>query len=88
MGCVVREAESGRAALTMLEQETRCDLMIVDLVMPGLSGLVTLRLARSSRPELRVLLTSGYADLSRFGDNFRDHPPFKSHSRSKVRRAG
>ena len=74
MGCVVTEAESGRAALTMLERETRCDLVIIDLVMPGLSGLETLRLARRSRPELRVLFTSGYADLSRFGDNLRDHP--------------
>jgi len=74
MGCVVTEAESGRAALTMLERETRYDLVIIDLVMPGLSGLETLRLARRSRPELRVLFTSGYADLSRFGDNLRDHP--------------
>ena len=74
MGCVVTEAENGRAALMMLERETRCDLVIVDLVMPGLSGLETLRLARRSRPELRVLFTSGYADLSRFGDNLRDHP--------------
>ena len=74
MGCVVTNAESGRAALTILEQETRCDLIIVDLVMPGLSGLDTLRLARRSRPELRVLFVSGYADLSRFGDTLRDHP--------------
>jgi hypothetical protein len=31
MRCVVREAESSRGALTMLEQETRCYLVIVDL---------------------------------------------------------
>jgi CheY-like chemotaxis protein len=88
MGCVVTEAESGRAALTMLERETRCDLVIVDLVMPGLSGLETLRLAQRSRPELRVLFTSGYADLSRFGDNLRDHPllqkPFTLESLAKM----
>jgi DNA-binding NtrC family response regulator len=74
MGCVVTEAESGRAALTILDRETHCDLMIVDLVMPGLSGLDTLRLARRSQPELRVLFTSGYADLSRFGDILSDYP--------------
>jgi signal transduction histidine kinase len=74
MGCIVTEAESGRAALTILEGKARCDLVIVDLLMPGLSGLDTLRLARRSRPELKVLFTSGYADLSRFGDNLRDYP--------------
>ena len=67
MGYAVREADSGRAALAILEGEARCDLMVADLVMPGLSGLDTLRLARRSRPDLKVLFVSGYADLSRFG---------------------
>ncbi|HXO89851.1 MAG TPA: ATP-binding protein [Stellaceae bacterium] len=81
MGCIVTEAESGRAALDILERNAPCDLMVTDLVMPELSGLDTLRLAHRSRPDLKVLFTSGYADLSRFGDNLRDHPllrkPFK-----------
>jgi DNA-binding NtrC family response regulator len=81
MGCIVTEAESGRAALAILERNPPCDLMVTDLVMPGLSGLDTLRLAHRSRPDLKVLFTSGYADLSRFGDNLRNHPllrkPFK-----------
>jgi two-component system cell cycle sensor histidine kinase/response regulator CckA len=55
--------------------------MILDLVMPGLSGLDTLRLARRSRPDLKVLFASGYADLSRFGDTLGSYPllkkPFK-----------
>ena len=49
--------------------------------MPGLSGLDTLRLARRSRPDLKVLFASGYADLSRFGANLSNHAllkkPFK-----------
>jgi len=81
MGCVVMEAESGCAALAILERGTPCDLMVTDLVMPGLSGLDTLRLARRNRPDLKVLFTSGYADLSRFGSNLSNHPllkkPFK-----------
>src|SRR5438270_3469684 len=67
MGCVVTEAESGLTALPILERDTPCDLLVTDLVMPGLSGLDLLRLARRSRPDLKVLVTSGYADLSRFG---------------------
>jgi signal transduction histidine kinase/ActR/RegA family two-component response regulator len=81
MGCIVTEAESGDAALAILERNAPCDLMVTDLVMPGLSGVDTLRLAHRSRPDLKVLFTSGYADLSRFGDKLRNHPllrkPFK-----------
>jgi CheY-like chemotaxis protein len=81
IGYVVTEADSGRAALTILERDTPCDLMVADLVMPGLSGLDTLRLARRTRPDLKVLFASGYADLSRFGDNLGGHSllkkPFK-----------
>jgi signal transduction histidine kinase/ActR/RegA family two-component response regulator len=81
IGYVVTEADSGRAALEILERDAPCDLMVADLVMPGLSGLDTLRLARRTRPDLKVLFASGYADLSRFGSNLSSHSllkkPFK-----------
>ncbi len=81
MGYAVTEADSGRAALAILESDAPCDLMVADLVMPGLSGLDTLRLARRSRPDLKVLFVSGYADLSRFGVTLSDYAllkkPFK-----------
>src|SRR6202022_1973569 len=92
MGCIVTEAESGRAALDILERNAPCDLMVTDLVMPELSGLDTLRLAHRSRPDLKVLFTSGYADLSRFGDNLRDHPllrkPFKPETLAEAFQTG
>ncbi len=66
IGYVVTEADSGRAALTYLERNDPCDLAVVDLAMPGLSGLDTVRLARRTRPNLKVLFSSGYADMSRF----------------------
>jgi signal transduction histidine kinase/ActR/RegA family two-component response regulator len=88
IGYVVTEADSGRAALTILEQDTPCDLMVADLVMPGLSGLDTLRLARRTRPDLKVLFASGYADLSRFGGNLSSHTllkkPFKSETLAEA----
>jgi len=81
IGYAVTEADSGRAALAILERDAPCDLMVADLVMPGLSGLDTLRLARRTRPDLKVLFASGYADLSRFGGNLGNHTllkkPFK-----------
>jgi CheY-like chemotaxis protein len=66
IGCLVTEADSGRAALAVLERGDPCDLMIADLVMTGLTGVDTVRLARRMRPDLKVLFCSGYADMSRF----------------------
>ena len=67
IGYVVTEAESGRAALAVLERgDPICDLMVVDLVMPVLSGVDTVRLARRVRPDLKVVFTTGYADMSMF----------------------
>jgi signal transduction histidine kinase/CheY-like chemotaxis protein len=65
-GYIVTEADGGRAALAVLERDDPCDLMLVDLVMTGLTGVDTVRLARRARPDLKVLFFSGYADLSRF----------------------
>ncbi len=80
IGHVVEEADSGRAALAILERGEPCDLMLVDLVMPGLSGMDTVRLARRKRPSLRVLFCTG-ADTSRFTAEIGDDPllqkPFK-----------
>jgi DNA-binding NtrC family response regulator len=52
----------------MLERGDPCDLLVVDLAMPGLSGAATVRLARRTRPELKALFCTGYADLARFED--------------------
>jgi signal transduction histidine kinase/CheY-like chemotaxis protein len=59
IGCSVEEADSGRAALTLLEHDELFDLIVMDQVMPGLSGEDTVRMARRARPELKVLFLSG-----------------------------
>ena len=69
IGYIVTEADSGRAALTILERGDPCDLLIADLVMTGLTGVDTVRLARRTRPDLKVLFCSGYADMSRFEED-------------------
>jgi signal transduction histidine kinase/ActR/RegA family two-component response regulator len=70
IGYTVTEADSGRAALAMLERDEPCDLMVVDLMMPGLSGTDTVRLARRTRPALKALFVSGYIERSRFEGEF------------------
>jgi PAS domain S-box-containing protein len=62
IGHFVAEADSGRAALAILEQGDPCDLVVIDQLMPGLLGTETVRLARGKRPELKVLFVTGYAD--------------------------
>jgi signal transduction histidine kinase/CheY-like chemotaxis protein len=70
IGYTVTEADSGRAALAMLERDEPCDLMVVDLMMSGLSGTDTVRLARHTRPALKALFVSGYIERSRFEGEF------------------
>jgi signal transduction histidine kinase len=62
IGHFVAEADSGRAALAILQRGDPCDLIVMDQGMPGLLGTETLRLARRTRPELKVLFVTGYAD--------------------------
>jgi two-component system, cell cycle sensor histidine kinase and response regulator CckA len=61
-GYTLLVAESGEAALEILEREEEIDLMISDVVMPGMDGPTTVRAARASRPDLPILFISGYAE--------------------------
>jgi PAS domain S-box-containing protein len=66
IGHFVAEADGGAAALKILQRGDPCDLLVMDVVMPGLSGTDTVRLARQTRPDLKVLYVTGYADRSAF----------------------
>jgi two-component system cell cycle sensor histidine kinase/response regulator CckA len=61
-GYKVVEAECGEAALDLLAEDRPVDLLVSDVVMPGLDGRHLVRLARERRPGLRALLMSGYAE--------------------------
>lgn len=67
-GFDVVAASGGEAALRVLERDPAITLLFTDVVMPGLNGFETARLARSHRPDLEVLFASGYAtDLTPAG---------------------
>ena len=91
IGYVVAEADGGHAALAILERDDPCDLMLVDLVMTGLTGVDTVRLVRRARPDLKVLFCSGYADMSRFekdiGDEVLLKKPFRRDTLAEAVRA-
>jgi PAS domain S-box-containing protein len=62
LGYEVVEAESGQEALGLIEARGP-DLVITDHLMPGLSGTDLARILAAERPDLPVLIVSGYADL-------------------------
>jgi DNA-binding NtrC family response regulator len=55
-------AGDGPAALAFVENDPKLALVMSDIVMPGgVSGLELARTLRDRRPELPVILTSGYS---------------------------
>jgi CheY-like chemotaxis protein len=63
MGHRVERAGSGLRALTVLDQAQNIDLLLTDVVMPGLHGFNLARMAVLRRPDLRVLYFTGNADM-------------------------
>jgi CheY-like chemotaxis protein len=65
-GYHVVAAENPDVAAAILEKDAEFDLLFTDVVMPGgVSGLSLARTARDLRPNLRVLLTSGFVGENR-----------------------
>ena len=61
-GYTVLGAASGEEALQQLEAEDDIELMISDVVMPGMDGPALVRAARARWPQLKVIMMSGYAE--------------------------
>ena len=69
-GYRVLGAANGRAAVAVADQHgDEIDLLVTDLVMPGMSGRELADELRARRPELKVLFISGYVEdaLARHG---------------------
>jgi two-component system, cell cycle sensor histidine kinase and response regulator CckA len=62
MGYQVYAAESGQEAIDLyLEKRDEIDLVILDMIMPGISGGETFDRLREINPGIKVLLSSGYS---------------------------
>jgi len=61
-GYQVITASDGEQGLARLAQAERIDLLISDVVMPGMDGPAMVRAARAANPTLPVLFMSGYAE--------------------------
>jgi CheY-like chemotaxis protein len=81
LGYNVRHVATAELALKTLTADVGIDILLTDLVMPGMNGSQLATIAKAKRPDLPIVFISGYAD--EIGDHlgFGDriiHKPFKS----------
>ena len=63
-GYVVLTAENGEQALDVI-RSTRVQLVITDLMMPGLDGIELLKLTKTLRPEAETILMTAFGTVER-----------------------
>ncbi len=60
LGYEVLTAASGEEALDILARDESIDVLFTDVIMPGMDGGQVAEEARTIRPDIRILFTSGY----------------------------
>jgi CheY-like chemotaxis protein len=60
LGFTVFDAYDGHHALALLEARPEISLLFIDVRMPGMSGPELAKVVRKRRPDIKLLLTSGY----------------------------
>jgi len=89
-GYRVRQAADGRQGLAEIQRETP-DLVIVDFIMPGLSGAEVAKKIRAKLPGQPILFVSGYSETEAVKRTAPDAPllakPFRAEALHKAVRA-
>jgi signal transduction histidine kinase len=67
LGYRVVEAQTAEEALRKIDEELHVDVLITDHLMPGMTGADLARAVGRKRPDLPVLLISGYAETEGVG---------------------
>ncbi|HXA18220.1 MAG TPA: sigma-54 dependent transcriptional regulator [Thermoanaerobaculia bacterium] len=62
-GFEVAMAASGEEALSVLDEDDSIDLVILDIMLPGISGIDTLRAIRISNPSLPVIIITAFSSI-------------------------
>jgi DNA-binding response OmpR family regulator len=86
-GYRVRQASDGKEGLAEVERE-KPDLVIVDFIMPGLSGADVARKIRAKLPQQPILFVSGYSETDAVKRTAPDAPllskPFRAEALNKA----
>jgi DNA-binding NtrC family response regulator len=56
-------AHNGREALTQMESQTDIEVVILDVKMPGMDGIETLRAIKQMYPLVEVIMLTGHATV-------------------------
>ncbi len=86
MGHVVLEASSGEDALALFLDHPEIDLLITDQAMPGMTGSQLIDRLRAERPDLPVILATGYGETPK-GDGPRVHRLGKPFNQAELQQA-
>ena len=70
LGYRALEAADGLAGLKVLQSRERVDLLVTDVGLPGLNGRQLADHARTTRPGLKVLFVTGYAENATVANGF------------------
>lgn len=69
-------ASSGREGVSVLERQIdEVSCILLDMSMPGMDGLETFRVLRRIKPEVPIIIVSGYSDRD-MRETFGDNRPF------------
>jgi len=63
-GLKVNTVTSGEDALTLIDDENY-DAIILDLAMPGIDGIETLKLLKEKNPDLEIIMLTGHATVQK-----------------------
>ena len=64
------EAVDGPSAIRILRTDARIDLLVTDVGLPGMNGRQLADQARETRPELKILFITGYAESVAISEGF------------------
>jgi CheY-like chemotaxis protein len=72
LGYAAIEAADAQSAIPVLDSVRRLDLLVTDVGLPGMNGRQLAEIARQTRPGLRVLFMTGYAENATMRSGFLD----------------
>lgn len=64
MGFILAKADSGERGIEMIKADG-CDIVLLDLMMPGIDGFAVLSWIKENRPQIEVIVVTGFATVSK-----------------------